>query len=120
MPWMELNIVILRKQFIQEYLDKIYPSFSYLCSSYGISTKTGYKWRNRFLSGGFENLVDKSRAPLTVPHRTPDEIQALIIQTKLAHIHWGPKKVLDNIKGTTQHSYYPPIAPRVKYLKKKV
>lgn len=98
MPWMELDIVILRKQFIQEYLDKIYPSFSYLCSSYGISSKTGYKWRNRFLSGGFDNLEDKSRAPLTVPHRTPDEIQALIIQTKLAHIHWGPKKVLDNIK----------------------
>ena len=44
MPWMELNIVILRKQFIQEYLDKDYPSFHYFsCSCYGISKKTGYK-----------------------------------------------------------------------------
>jgi len=98
MPWKELNIVILRKQFIQEYLDQVYPSFSYLCTSYGISAKTGYKWLNRFLSGGFNNLEDKSRAPHTVPHRTPDEICDLIIKTKLAHINWGPKKVLDNIK----------------------
>ena len=98
MPWKELNIVILRKQFIQEYLDQVYPSFSYLCSSYGISPKTGYKWLNRFLSGGFNNLEDKSRAPHTIPHRTPDEICDLIIKTKLAHINWGPKKVLDNIK----------------------
>jgi transposase len=98
MPWKELNIVILRRQFIQEYLDQVYPSFSYLCTSYGISAKTGYKWLNRFLSGGFNNLEDKSRAPHTVPHRTPDEICDLIIKTKLAHIHWGPKKVLDNIK----------------------
>lgn len=98
MPWKELNIVILRRQFIQEYLDQVYPSFSYLCTSYGISAKTGYKWLNRFLSGGFNNLEDKSRAPHTVPHRTPDEICDLIIKTKLAHINWGPKKVLDNIK----------------------
>lgn len=98
MPWKELDIVILRKQFIQEYLDKDYPSFSYLCSSYGISKKTGYKWRNRFLAGGLNNLEDKSRAPLTTHHRTPDDIRELIIQTKLTHIHWGPKKVLDSIK----------------------
>ena len=87
MPWMELNIVILRKQFIQEYLDKNYPSFNYLCTSYGISPKTGYKWLNRFLAGGFNNLEDKSRAPHAVHHRTPDKICQLIIQTKLAHIH---------------------------------
>ena len=98
MPWMELNIVILRKQFIQEYLDKDYPSFHYLCSCYGISNKTGYKWLNRFLAGGFSNLEDKSRAPHTIHHRTSDEICELIVQTKLAHIHWGPKKVLDNLK----------------------
>ena len=98
MPWMELNIVILRKQFIEEYLDKNYPSFSYLCASYSISTKTGYKWLDRFRSGGFNNLEDQSRAPHTTPHRTPDDICELIIQTKLAHIHWGPKKILDSLK----------------------
>ena len=98
MPWMELDIVILRKQFIQEYLDKDFLSFSYLCSSYGISTKTGYKWRNRFLSGGYNNLEDKSRAPHTIRHRTPDEICERIIQTKLSHLNWGPKKVLDNLR----------------------
>lgn len=98
MPWMELNIVELRKQFIQEYLDKAYPSFNYLCSSYSISNKTGYKWVNRFLKGGLNNLEDRSRAPHTSKHRTPEEVCTFIIETKLAHIHWGPKKVLDYLK----------------------
>jgi len=98
MPWMELDIVKLRKQFIQEYLKEDYPSFQDLCEAYGISRKTGYKWRNRFMSGGFNNLPDRSRAPLSTPHQTPDEICQLIINMKLAHKNWGPKKVLDRLK----------------------
>ena len=31
-------------------------NFRALCQEYGISTKTGYKWRERFLSRGLEVL----------------------------------------------------------------
>ena len=98
MSWMELDIVELRKQFIQEFIAKNYPSFQDLCEAYGISRKTGYKWRNRFMSGGFENLADHSRAPLTRPQQTPKEVCQLIIDMKLKHDKWGPKKVLDRLK----------------------
>lgn len=98
MSWMELDIVELRKQFIQEFIAKNYPSFQDLCKAYGISRKTGYKWRNRFMSGGFDNLSDHSRAPLTTPHQTSDEVCQLIIDMKLKHNKWGPKKVLDRLK----------------------
>lgn len=98
MPWMELDIVTLRKQFIEEYLDKNYHSFQDLCLSYGISPKTGYKWRNRFLSGGYNNLADKSRAPHAIPHQTPEEVSTLIIDTKHEREHWGPKKILDLLR----------------------
>ncbi len=87
----------LRKQFINEYLGKNYPSFVYLCHQYGISRPTGYKWVKRFISGGENNLVDKSRAPQNIPNKTPEDICQLIINKKLQHPYWGSKKVLDNL-----------------------
>ena len=98
MPWKENDIVKLRKQFIEEYLGNDYPSFSFLCASYGIARPTGYKWRNRFMQGGFNGLADRSSAPKIIQHQTPDDISQLIIETKLRFKHWGPKKILDYLK----------------------
>ena len=98
MPWKQDDIVELRKQFISEYLDKNYPGFSYLCQSYGISRPTGYKWVERFVQGGINNLADRSRAPKNNPNKIPEEICQLIIDKKLAHKYWGPKKILDNLR----------------------
>ena len=98
MPWKEIDIVKLRQQFIDEYLNKNYLSFSDLCASYGISRPTGYKWRDRFIEGGMSNLIDRSRAPLHSCNKTSDKICQLIIEKKLSHPHWGPKKLLDNLK----------------------
>lgn len=98
MPWKEIDIVKLRKQFIEEYLGKNYPSFSALCASYGITRPTGYKWRNRFLKDGFNGLADHSSAPKTIRHQTPDDICQLIIETKKKYHYWGPKKILDALR----------------------
>jgi len=38
-------------------------NFRALCPEYGISTKTGYKWRERFLSRGLADLSEESRRP---------------------------------------------------------
>ena len=89
MPWNKVDIVKLRKQFIEEYLGQEFASFRDLCNSYGISRKTGYKWQDRFMNGGFDNLVDRSSAPINRPNRTPDEICLLIIATKHTHTYWG-------------------------------
>jgi transposase InsO family protein len=98
MPWKEIDIVKLRKQFINEYLGNNYSSFSDLCLCYGISRPTGYKWRDRFIKGGTDNLVDRSRTPLNNQNKISDEICQLIIEKKLSHKYWGPKKVLDNLR----------------------
>jgi transposase InsO family protein len=98
MSWKEVDIVQLRKQFIEEYLGQHYANFTVLCDGYGISRKTGYKWQRRFMNGGFNNLVDKSSAPINTPNQTPDDICQLIIETKLSHPYWGPKKILDYLK----------------------
>ena len=48
-------------------------SFVKLCQEYGISRKTGYKWKERLLEQGSKGLVDLLRKPLTSPTRLPSD-----------------------------------------------
>ncbi len=62
MPWQEKDVVNLRTEFILRVLhDNV--SFRTLCREYGISAKTGYKWKERFLEHGITGLYDQSRRP---------------------------------------------------------
>ena len=42
-----------------------------LCREYGISRKTGNKFKNRFEEVGISGLEDQSRQPKMTPHKTP-------------------------------------------------
>jgi transposase InsO family protein len=64
-----------------------------LCREYGISRKTGDKFRRRFLDYGTSGLRDQSRAPRVIPHRTPPELAALVVEERKRHPTWGPKKL---------------------------
>jgi transposase InsO family protein len=64
-----------------------------LCRQYGISRKTGYKWINRYRADGFEGMRERSRRPFHCPHKTSQLWVDRIIQEKLKHPQWGPKKI---------------------------
>lgn len=64
-----------------------------LCREYGISEKTARKFRARFEQRGLPGLVDQSRAPLTIPHKTRPELSKLIVAARERHPTWGPKKL---------------------------
>ncbi len=36
-------------------------NFGQLCREHGISRKTGYKWRERFVARGLEGMAEESR-----------------------------------------------------------
>lgn len=91
--WKETCVVEQREQFIQEML-RSEKSFRDLCAEYGISEKTGYKWKKRFEENGKAGLVDHSRAPLTSPKGLPEDTVIGLLRLKRAHPHWGPKKIL--------------------------
>jgi transposase InsO family protein len=76
-----------------------------LCRLYGISRKTGYKWLARFLEDGRNGLKDRSHAPLSCPHKTPDHLVELLIEARKRHPHWGPKKLLALL--SKKHPDYP-------------
>jgi transposase InsO family protein len=45
----------------------------------GVSERTCSKWIKRYLAEGEAGLLDRSSAPRSIPHRTPDELVELIV-----------------------------------------
>ena len=68
-------------------------NFRALCQEYGISAKTGYKWKERFLRDGVGGMVEESRRPKSSPSELVEEKVWEIVRLKLAHGSWGPGKI---------------------------
>ncbi len=68
-------------------------NFRALCQEYGVSAKTGYKWKQRFLQEGIEGLAEESRRPKTSPEQLPEGKVCEIVRLKMAHLSWGPRKI---------------------------
>jgi transposase InsO family protein len=68
-------------------------NFRDLCREYGISTKTGYKWKERFLEYGLSGLSELSRRPKSNPSGLEEAVVCEIIRLKQRHRHWGPRKI---------------------------
>lgn len=99
MPWKDKTVEELRKEFVEA--AKNSSNFSLLCREFGISRATGYKWLKRYEND--ENLSDRSKRPKVTANKTPAQIEAEIIKTRMAHPGWGAKKIkisLEN-KGIT-------------------
>ena len=92
MPWKETDKMEQKEQFIQEMLKAEKP-FKHLCAEFGISEKTGYKWKNRFFELGNAGLLEQSRATLYHANEIDGDTAAELICIKNAHLAWGPKKV---------------------------
>ena len=93
MPWKETDAMKERSSFIEAMLKQNKP-FRQLCQEYGISEKTGYKWRNRFYEQGRAGLSEESRAPQRRPNTIDGDTTAELIRLRLAHPTWGGKKLL--------------------------
>lgn len=68
-------------------------TMSELCAWYEISRKTGYKWLRRYRESGLEGLREMSRRHHSHPHKTAKELEAAIIDVRMRHERWGPRKL---------------------------
>ena len=93
MGWKGVTIMDQKMQFILECRDGFF-SLSELCSQFGISRKTGYKWLDRYHEEGPPGLMDRSRRPHSFGRATDSEIVDAIVEARLKHPTWGPKKLL--------------------------
>ena len=61
MPWKKSEPMDQRIEFAVRAMRTL--NFRALCQEYGISAKTGYKWRERFLCKGLAGMAEESRRP---------------------------------------------------------
>ena len=93
MPWHETSPMEQRLEFVQESESRLF-TMTELAAEYGISRKTGYKWRARYAAEGALGVHDRSRRPQTSPHATDPEVLALLLRLRQRHPRWGAKKLL--------------------------
>jgi len=91
MPWKKTEPMEQRIEFALRAMRTL--NFRALCQEYGISAKTGYKWKERFLRDGVRGMEEQSRRPRNSPEQLPEEELCEIVRLKLAHLSWGPRKI---------------------------
>jgi transposase InsO family protein len=93
MPWEVTGPVRERERFIEAYLTGFY-TITELAGRFGMSRQQLHKWLARHNVDGMKGLVDRSRAPLHIPHRTSDEITEQIIAFRRRFPYMGPRKII--------------------------
>ena len=92
MPWKETDVMNERTEFVLRAFRGL-EAFGELCREYGISRKTGYKWKQRFMEQGLDGLADRSRKPHKSPNQVDEDTVCQMVKLKLAHPSWGPNKI---------------------------
>ena len=89
MPWKANSPVDLRRELMNRLFDG--EKLVDLCQEYGISRKTGQKFKARFEAQGVAGLYDLPRAPKVIPHKTPQELVDVIVDERKRHPSWDPR-----------------------------
>jgi transposase InsO family protein len=114
MPWKEKAKMDEKKEFVLKAMDRQLV-FTQLCREYGISTKTGYKWRERFLEQGYAGLEEESRRPKSNGKALEEWISVELLRIKKKHEAWGAAKIL-NIYGRNNPGKHVPARSTVEHL----
>lgn len=91
MPWKETDAMNERTEFVLRALRT--ENFRGLCREYGISPKTGYKWKERLLRYGLEGLAEESRRPKSSPGGLAEGVVCQIVRLKQRYPQWGARKL---------------------------
>lgn len=93
MPWREQSVTDQRREFVALAMAPG-ANMRELCRRFGISRSNGYKWLQRYLSGGHAGLSDRSRRPLRSPGRTPASVETEVLRIRSnSNNAWGGRKI---------------------------
>lgn len=106
MPWQEHDVMDQRTEFVLRVI-RGSERFGAICREYGISRKTGYKWKERFLEEGLSGLGDESRRPKNSPTELSEAMVCAMVKLKLAHPGWGPRKLRAVLERTLSAAELP-------------
>jgi putative transposase len=93
MSWAPTDLMHQRFLFVSEVRNGAL-TVAQICTLFGISRKTGYKWLARHEEGGRRALADRSRRPHSNVRAVPDAVVARVIALRRQHPTWGPRKLI--------------------------
>ena len=76
-------------------------SMSEACRQFQVSRKTGYKWLRRYEEYGLSGLTDGSRRPKSSPLQVSGSVVLELINLRIKHKSWGPKKLQARLARTS-------------------
>src|SRR5712692_9223500 len=97
MPWQEVCLMDEKMRCIGALLAQE-ENMTELCERFGVSRKSGYTLRRRYLAEGAAGVVERSRAPHVIPWAISAAQAEAIIGVRQAHPSWGPRKLRANLQ----------------------
>ena len=93
MPFKNITAMDQRIEFILLFSSNKKLKFNELCRRYKISRTTGYKWVNRYKTGGIKDLIDRSKRPINSPSKYNGDIEKYVVDLRKEEPEWGSKKL---------------------------
>src|SRR5713226_7825595 len=106
MPWQEVCLMDEKMRFIWALLAQE-ENMTELCERFGVSRKSGYKLRRRYLAEGAAGVAERSRAPHVIPWAISAAQAEAIVGVRRAHPSWGPKKLRANLQHRAPEQGWP-------------
>ena len=106
MPWKSRTPVDLRLELIQRHFAG--ERLGELACEYGISLKTAKKFKARFKRLGEPGLLDQSRAPHWIPHKTPADVVRILVAERKKHPTWGGRKLKEVLEKRYKREFPAP------------
>jgi putative transposase len=106
MPWREVCPMDEKVRFMVAPLAQE-ESMRELCERFGISRKTGYRLRARYLAGGVAGIAPRSRAPQVIPWAISAAKAEALVGVGRAHPSWGPKKLRASLQNRAPEQGWP-------------
>ncbi len=85
----ELGVVEQRFKAVSEVLEG--APVTDVARRYGVTRQTVHRWLRRYAEQGMAGLVDRSSRPASCPHQMAAEVEARIVELRLANRGWGPR-----------------------------
>ena len=79
------------------------------CAKAGVSERTFYYWKPRFMSGGYQALEQFADHSPKKPARTKAKVEQQVVEMKQAEPSWGKRRIEEEL--AKKNSWVPLVSP---------
>ena len=69
-------------------------SVTTVAAQVGVSRQSVHTWLARYRDDGLGGLMDRSHRPVSCPHQSPPEVEAVVCEMRREHPRWGPRRLV--------------------------